>query len=48
MTAGTVLLSTPYFIVLSIIIMRVKAALVDTHLALNASCRISFYYKLGW
>jgi hypothetical protein len=44
--ANTVLLPASHFIVLSIIVIHIEGALVNTHLALDALFRVSFYNKL--
>jgi hypothetical protein len=43
MAANTVLLATPYLIVFCIVVVAIKGALVDAHLALNTTLRVSFY-----
>jgi hypothetical protein len=43
MAANTVLFTTPYLIILSIIVLSVEGALVDTHLTLDAPLRVAFY-----
>ena len=46
MTAHTVFIVTPYLIILGIIVMDIKAALVDTDLTLNTPFRIPINHKL--
>src|SRR4030065_1400021 len=48
MTGNTVLLTAPYLIILSIVVVHIKTHMIDTHLALDATLRVSFYYKFWW
>jgi hypothetical protein len=43
MATNTVLLAAPHLIILSIIVMSLKAALVDTHLTPDAPLRITLH-----
>jgi hypothetical protein len=45
---NAVRLVASYLIVFSIVIMHIEATLIDTNLALDATARISFYYKFRW
>jgi hypothetical protein len=48
MTTHTVILTSAYGIVVAIVIMRIKAALIDTHLTPDAAVGIALNYKSAW
>jgi hypothetical protein len=47
MAADTVFITAAYFIIFSVIVLGVEAALVDAYLALDAPVRVALYNKLG-